>query len=319
MTELPHPWDKLDKQKLRSFFELSLTNPVPLAGGEGWLRYVNVSPEPDVSLFQEGTWWGVSQLLALCLPDDYRIEEGEEDPEDMTELLERLDERDLGRENVLLSVLEGVRPQDLGGMALFSGWNPSSHASGTWGVSVSVGARRGYFSYKSEDFWGDNYGDTNFLTAVFEPVGSEDVLWDACIRLYCEEYESFTLPPALGERADGVQPLWMECLEELFRTNPHAREEMSCQLCSLTSVDKERWKNVKQLTGLSEEQLLEFYRMAGFAPEDGRRNAKRGGKKFPLVVEDFSLDGDALLKDRNLLRFWIANYCHLLENEGVSS
>lgn len=147
---------------------------------------------------------------------------------------------------------------------------------------------------------------------------SEAVFREACIRLYRENYVNLTLPPALGEQADGVQPLWMECLEELFRTDPHAREEMLGQICSLTSVDEERWKNVKDLTKFSERQLREYYHMAGFAPEDGPRNVKHGGKKFPLVVEDFSLDCDALLKDRNLLRFWIANYCHQLEYEGVS-
>lgn len=322
MIELPHPWDKLDEKKLRSLFEQSLKDPVPLAGGEGCLRCVCVPDELRslLSLYPGTEWWGVSKLLALCLPDEYHIEDDEdEDPvERMTELLERLDTRELGRDGVLLSALEGVRPRDIGYMGLCSGWNPGSRVSGTWGVSVSVGARRGYFSYDCEDYNGENYLDSRFLTAVFEPVKSEAVFREACIRLYCENYEIFTLPPALGERADGEQPLWMECLEELFRTDPHAREEMSGQMGLCESVDEERWKNVKQLTGFFEKRLMEFYRMAGFKPEDGRSNSRRGGKKFPLVVEDFSLDCDALLKDRDLLRFWTANYCHQLENEGVS-
>lgn len=165
MTEIPHPWDKLDKQKLRSLFESTLTDSVPLAGGEGWLRYVNVSQAPAILPCPEAEWWGASQLLALCLPDQYRIEDDEdEDPEElMTELLERLDTRELGRDVVLLSALEGVKPREIGGMALFSGWNSSSHVSGTWGVSVSFGARRGYFLYHSdEDYTGENYGTRIF-------------------------------------------------------------------------------------------------------------------------------------------------------------
>ncbi len=120
------------------------------------------------------------------------------------------------KEQYLLSRLEGNRFRKSGGMWLFGGWNPSSHCSGSWSVSVELGRRRGCFFTTDGDATG-NFNDSAFIVAVFEPLKPFAVFREACIHLYCQNYEGLVLPPALGERAYGVQPLWMECLEELFR------------------------------------------------------------------------------------------------------
>jgi hypothetical protein len=121
----------------------------------------------------------------------------------------------------------------------------------------------------------------------------------------------------MGEQADGLQPLWMECLEELFRSNKRAREEMLGQMPVLDSVGKKRWESVRELTGFAPGELLEYYRKEGLEPEGSAGRRAACGPPLRRVRQPPPSNEEELLQDPKQLRFWIANYCYALENANT--
>lgn len=318
MAKLPFPWNKVDWKKVRDVFEQSLGEPVPIAGGKGSFRYV-CSPEDLFACAHAPAGWGVSRLIVEGLPERYRrLVVGEEDdvPEkdwDRLGWLIDLDEvnfESVDKTSYLLSRLEGNRFRKFGGMWLFGGWNPSSHCSGSWSVSVEFGRNRGYFFTTDGDAAG-NFNDSEFIIAVFEPLKPFAVFREACIHLYCKNYEGLVLPPALGERAYGVQPLWMECLEELFRSG-----ELYMPSGVPDAVDNAWWKAVKDLTGFSDRRLREYYRILGFAAVEGTEKLKPGEEGFRLELVE--IEDGLPMEDPKYLRFLVANYCQTMETVGMS-
>ncbi len=317
MRGLPHPWDMVEWERVRFAFQKSLTRHRRLAGGKGHLWYVRTPKEFDEGLRAPSLGLGVSRLLILGLPDEVRTCEDEflED-EELRAMLEVLDSRRWTRTDVLLAGLEECEPRRFDGEYLISASNSSSMCSGSWGVSVSFGEKRCYFFSSEEDINEGNFGDTEYLIAVCEPA-DPDVFREAWIRAYGDLYSKLSLPPQMGEQAHGMQPLWMECLEELFRSNKRAREEMLGQMPVLDSVGNKRWESVRKLTGFDPRELLEYYRREGLEPEAGAGKRKNDRPPLRRVRESPRTNEEELLQDPKLLRFRIANYCHSLEHANT--
>ncbi len=317
MRKLPHPWDMVEWERVRFAFQRSLTGHRRLAGGKGHLWYVRAPKEFDEGRYAPSLGLGVSRLLILGLPDEVRTFEDEDvEDEELRDMLEVLDSRSWTRTDVLLAGLEECELRRFDGDWLVYASNPSSRCSGSWGVSVSFGEKRCYFFSSEEDINEGNFGDTEYLIAVCEPA-EPDVFREACIRAYGYLYRELTLPPQMGEQADGSQPLWMECLEELFRSNKEARGEMLDQMPALDSVGKKRWESVRELTGLDPRELLEYYRREGLEPHAGTGQRKAARPPLHRVRESPRLNEEELLQDPKLLRFWIANYCYALGNANT--
>jgi hypothetical protein len=230
MLDIPFPWNTVDWPRVRSLFELSLGEPQPLDNVEGCLRDVTIPKELAEGGVGPSFGWGVATLLVLGLPDEQRVVDDEEvdEQEELRCLVDDLDHK-TGACDTLIAGLEDMEPERIGGAYLFSASNPSSMCSGSWGLSVSFGKNRGYFIYSVEDAYDGNYGSNEYIVSVFEPM-EPAVFHQACLRLYRDMYSALVLPPELGEQAEGTQPLWAECLEEVFRKSEYGRKELSGQL-----------------------------------------------------------------------------------------
>jgi hypothetical protein len=86
-------------------------------------------------------------------------------------------------------------------------WNPSSMASGIWGLGTFECDERGYI-YSFPDARYGEFEDENPLYGAWEPANSPDAARECFIRVYRDVWDNIGLPPSFGEAANG--PLgWM--------------------------------------------------------------------------------------------------------------
>lgn len=174
---------------------------------------------------------------------------------------------------------------------------------------------------------------------MWEPAGDAKVRRKAIIQTYLNLWYDLVLPPNMGECASGKQPLWTQCLLALTRTDPEFWDVFASQMPYKESVDEKRWKFVRSITRLDDERLLELFAEAGIKL---RLEWRQDGNKRVLAViqeapkpqngnaEDYDEEDDddeeystarpgwEILAskapfDREAARFFVANYCWVLE------
>ena len=150
---------------------------------------------------------------------------------------------------------------------------------------------------------------------------------------YAAHWDQFYLPPKLGEFARGMQPLWLECLEEVLRQCPWHWETIACQMPHEEEIGAGRVEFVRSVTGLRKERVVEMYREAGIriqqapeetaAPPAGKNAAaqRKRGRRRLQPDETVEKDGPGYLLlahaapfDPDSARFLLANYCYVLEH-----
>ena len=204
-----------------------------------------------------------------------------------------------------------------------------------WGIDFYTTAGSGY----AVNIASEGYGDAArySILGMWRPA-EDELARSACVKAaYAAHWNEFYLPPKLGEFARGLQPLWLECLEEVLRQCPWHWETIACQMPHEEEIRPGRVEFVRSVTGLRKERVAEMYREAGIrirpapeetdAPPAGKNAAahrKRGRRRrHPDETAEEDGPGYRLLAhaapfDPDSARFLLANYCYALEHISSS-
>jgi hypothetical protein len=314
-------WDRVDANAVRRAARKALTRRHWVDDGEIRLAEPPLSP---------------LTMLVEALPADLseeemaEIEDGNLDPWDAAQLV--------------IALLERCDPEKVQDEALVSCWVENSMCGGSWGLRLYTTPRSGYLVYIGDDSF--DVEDRCQIYGMWRPVSSEAARRVLASIVYQQNWREMVLPPAMGEYASGMQPLWMECLLDLLRVEPSCWEGIMLQMPRKDDITRERWEFVRRLTGLSDSRLHELYREAGievtWETSDGRTHPSRkqaaaSAADDPADIEEEELDDEefdeeeeedyeddeaspyeqliqAAALDPEKARFVVANYCHALEH-----
>lgn len=232
----------------------------------------------------------------------YLIEEGEISYSEMPSLL--------------LTLLDG-RAETMTSPLRF--WVEMSMVSGCWILSEIHTPFRAYLVYDLGE--GLPEGEGVELLAAWEPPENQLARHHCIVRCYVRYWHDRCFPPEMGECAEGEQPLFMDCLLELLRQQPGLWHVIGGQTPLRLPLSKQRWKFVREVTGLRPERLRELFHEVK-VHFDGEESLREWDCTDEWEgYDDEAAEGDldvmdviveAAPFDQETARFLLANYCYFL-------